>query len=69
MSASHEISPAMVKAVSDSLITARFETFLNLNAHAGNSASVEVVVQDLTVAHSDCRIIGASYWDCAIFGM
>src|ERR1041385_7388829 len=62
MAASQEISPAMVKAVCDSLITARFENFLILNAHAGNSASVEVVVQDLTVAHPDCRIFGASYW-------
>jgi creatinine amidohydrolase len=62
ISVSHGTFQAMVKAVCDSLITAKFENFLILNAHAGNSASVEVVVQDLTVAHPDCRIFGASYW-------
>ena len=49
----------------DGLIEAGFEKVLVINGHGGNSADVQVALQELKEMHADARVYDASWWDVA----
>lgn len=65
LSASTLTHAAMVRDVLESLIRNRFERFLVLNGHGGNTDPIHVALRELATEHPNTTLGSASYWELA----